>query len=47
MVLKTFNLKIVLRVTLKIFLVFYPFPLFSQEKKVAYPFYTLYANPEG
>ena len=47
MVLKTFNLKIVLRVTLKIFLFFYPFPLFSQERKVAYLFYTLYANQQG
>ena len=44
---KTFSLKIVLRVTLKIFLIFYPFPLFSQKKKVAYPFYTLYANQQG
>ena len=47
MVLKTFNLKIVLRVTLKIFLFSYPFPLFSQEKKVAHPLYTLYANQQG
>ena len=40
MVLRTFNLKILLRITLKIFLFFYPFPLFSQEQKVAYPFFT-------
>ena len=40
MVLKTFNLKIVLRVTLKIFLFFYPFPLFSQEKKESLTLFT-------
>ena len=47
MVLKTFNLIIVLRVTLKIFLFFHPFPLLSQEKKVVYPSYSLYANQQG